>query len=30
METVIEFLLLTDHRNCTIQMEGGKTPFAAV
>lgn len=27
METVIEILFLTDHRNSTIQMEGGKTPF---
>lgn len=30
METVIEILLLTDHRNTIIQMEGGKTPCAAV
>lgn len=27
MEMVIEILFLTDHRNSTIQMEGGKTPF---
>lgn len=27
METVIEILFLTDHRNSTIQMEEGKTPF---